>query len=821
MGAVGAILGGIWAAIKWIAGALWYPVSAYTGYEAVAVAITKIVFWTAVSYAVSSLLYEKPESPRSTTGGLILNSRSPNDPVPVIYGTMRVGGTQVFMHSDAVFNTRLHIVQTISEGEIDSILQVKLNDEDISNWNGWAGYSFKNGAADQTAIAGIPLWDDALRNTAHIYVQLIYDLVFNRWAGMPLITTKVKGIKVYDPRTETTEWSNNPAVCIYDFMRNKRYGVGIDEQFIDTTSIIDVANTLDDEGYEMNTCIVARENALDTLNKLLASCRTMLIWSQGKFRLKFLEYEAPVESFDESDILADSFSFNLPSIQDHPNTLIVRYVNEDSDYIQEEFKIHNPDALAANEEENSTEIVLSGVTDYETAYKCGVYQLERRLLDPRFTFTAGPKAIVLEAGDVIEVTHSLPGWVDQLVRIEGLKHLSSNEIQLEVVLETESLYDATLNIVDHTQWSTTLIDPTDVPLPPDNVQFTEENYVMKDNTYTRLKGTWEYSVSLVDYVEVWISRDLTNWFMHTKTTGAFTIEPVYEGETYYIKLRSVSIYGSKAELDDLDYYTRTISGVADPPNNVTGFNIGVADDKLSMGWNAVTNTDLLYYEIRWGASWGTAIPIAQVKATKKTFTGVKPGTHTFLIKAKDTLNNYSQTPGQKTVTIQNPIGYAQETFEASNFWDSTSYWNVEYYDDPVHGWVLSVCDSTSSLSGWWESPIYDLGSNDFRKLWNIFSWASDTPGGTWLAGAGDFDWEDVFDIGETWLQQFAGAPVGTIEMTLYFSEDGIDWDSFTGFELVSHECKGRYFYYRVTLTNVSDEVEILLKPVTFYSWMRT
>jgi len=804
----------------WIAGwGIWGLTAGTKAFVAFTYVVSTLLYTviTAAMYGLSYITRKKPEEITSLDY-LLVNGQSPKDPVPVVYGTMRIGGTWWWIETTGMLNTTLKACQTICEGEIDSLVQVKLNDVDISAKGGYAGYAFYNGAADQAVGPS----GDAARNTAYLYVYFVFSHWISMWSKIPLVTATVKGLKCYDPRTETTEWSNNPAVCIYDFMRNTRYGMGIDASFIDTTSIIDVANTLDDEGYEMNAVVAAKAPALDILTELLTSCRCSMLYSQGLWKMKFLEYEAPVMSLDEDDIVKESFTFNFPAAADLPNTIIVKFANADNDYVQEEFKIHDESQIInVDKEERAQTITLTGTTSYEQAHKCGVYQLERLKLGCRFIFVAGPKAIPLEPGDVIQVTHSLPGWTNQLVRIEEARYLPSGEVQLSVLLEHEDLYDDIVNIVDHTEWSTTLIDPTEILPQPDNVQFTEENYIMKDNTFTRLKGTWSFTHSFIDYVEVWISRDLTNWYMHTKTSGDFTIEPVYEGETYYIKLRAVSIYGSRADLNDLDYYARTISGVADPPNNVTGFNIGVADDKLSMGWNAVTNTDLLYYEIRWGASWGTAIPIAQVKATKKTFTGVKPGTHTFLIKAKDTLNNYSLVAGQKTVTIQNPIGYAQETAYGTDFSDSTSYWNVEWYDDPVHGRVLSVCDSTASLTGWWESPIYDLGSNDFRKLWNIFSWASDTPGGTWLAGAGDFDWEDVFDIGETWLQQFAGAPVGTIEMTLYFSEDGIDWDSFTGFELVSHECKGRYFYYRVTLTNVSDEVEILLKPVTFYSWMRT
>ncbi len=52
----------------------------------------------------------------------------------------------------------------------------------------------------------------------------------------------IKGLKVYDPRTGLTEWSDNPALCLADFITNSIYGCGYD---IDWDSVATVADLND------------------------------------------------------------------------------------------------------------------------------------------------------------------------------------------------------------------------------------------------------------------------------------------------------------------------------------------------------------------------------------------------------------------------------------------------------------------------------------------------------------------------------------------------------------------------------------------------
>jgi hypothetical protein len=112
------------------------------------------------------------------------------------------------------------------------------------------------GTADQAADADLVseslLWtsNHRARGIAYIYARFEYsaDAFPN---GVPVITTVVQGKKVYDPRTETTAYSSNAALCLRDYLISS--GVAFTSEIDDTlfstaANICDETVTLDAGG---------------------------------------------------------------------------------------------------------------------------------------------------------------------------------------------------------------------------------------------------------------------------------------------------------------------------------------------------------------------------------------------------------------------------------------------------------------------------------------------------------------------------------------------------------------------------------------------
>ena len=67
--------------------------------------------------------------------GVLLNKISANASIPIIYGTRKVGGNVVFLETSGTDNEFLYMIMVVSEGEIDDISQIYINDN-LVTWSG-------------------------------------------------------------------------------------------------------------------------------------------------------------------------------------------------------------------------------------------------------------------------------------------------------------------------------------------------------------------------------------------------------------------------------------------------------------------------------------------------------------------------------------------------------------------------------------------------------------------------------------------------------------------------------------------------------------
>ena len=218
---------------------------------------TGLVAGGVANLAVQSLIgSNSPSSAQSALSsaqaqGILINSQSNVDPIPVIYGRRRVGGTRVFIEVSGSSNEYLHLVLVLSEGPVTAIDNVYLDDvlSTDAKFTGLLTVTKHLGtpgeAADAALTADVPKWTSAckLSNCAYLYVKLKYDR--NAFSGLPTITADVRGRTLYDPRDGQTRYSNNPALVLRDYLSNAIYGRGIASSAIDDTSIAAAANACD------------------------------------------------------------------------------------------------------------------------------------------------------------------------------------------------------------------------------------------------------------------------------------------------------------------------------------------------------------------------------------------------------------------------------------------------------------------------------------------------------------------------------------------------------------------------------------------------
>ena len=78
-----------------------------------------------------------------TERGILLNKQSNNACVPVIYGERLVGGSRVFVESSGIDNEFLYIALILSEGEINDIEEIRVDDKVVT---------FASSFSDGTAV---------------------------------------------------------------------------------------------------------------------------------------------------------------------------------------------------------------------------------------------------------------------------------------------------------------------------------------------------------------------------------------------------------------------------------------------------------------------------------------------------------------------------------------------------------------------------------------------------------------------------------------------------------------------------------------------
>ena len=187
------------------------------------------------------------------------------------------------------------------------------------------------------------------------------------------------------------------------------------------------------------------------------------------------------------------------------------------------------------------------------------------------------------------------------------------------------------------------------------------------------------------------------------------------GHTYQVVI-SPSHYGTAhPTYTDNNYAKIQILGKWRAPDNVTGFSAswdGYAG-RVSLVWNAVTDLDLAYYEIRLGATWDEAVVVQTAERGSTAaidYVAVEQDlTLTYLIKAVDTSGIYSETAATDDVdvvtTIPVPTGLDLSTsanieVDGRTMANITATWdaNAEVSDIFDHYVIKWENDSTGKIN---------------------------------------------------------------------------------------------------------------------------
>lgn len=334
---------------------------------ATAIAITTAIINVGISVGISLLAQAFQKTPSQAPSDRQFINKSPVSPRVRSYGRVLIGGTQVFM---AARNARLMRVVAHNDGLIDAIeahyidgKEVSLDGDGfvnsepyISGSNHYVWIGWRLGTNTQTAIlnnlADFPEWDASHKGLGVAYTMTFFwqppaesfSSVFPAYENTAH-TVLIRASLVYDPRTSTTAWSDNAALCIRDYCTHET-GLMMPADWLDLEIDswkhgADVCDTLEAtlaggtvKKYRLWGSYDYSERPADVLNRMLTSCNGKIFpGPNGGLQLSVGEWVEPTVTVGGSSIR----SYRLGAGNEGPesfNVLSATYVEPDQGYAE-------------------------------------------------------------------------------------------------------------------------------------------------------------------------------------------------------------------------------------------------------------------------------------------------------------------------------------------------------------------------------------------------------------------------------------------------------------------------------------------------------
>ncbi len=426
--------------------------------------------------AVSSLLSsaiglkKKPETSTFTTEARdrtqVIRSSIANR--YVVYGETVMSGPLVFAASTGNKNQYLHLVIALAGHECEAIGSVYLGDDEIEDYRLDGSGNVTTGkytgvvrikkhlgavsqSADSDLVAEVTEWttNHKLSNIAYIYLRLEYnaDKFPN---GIPNIKAVVKGKKVCDPRTTTTAWSDNWALCMRDFLASH---IGADAEELDDSSIIAAANICDEvvatptgtqSRYTCNGAFDTGTTPAEIREELETAGAGACIYTQGKYHVYAGAYRTPIaQTFNEDGLRGDIIVHPRIARKELFNAVRGVYLSASNFWQPTDFPaVTNASYVAQdNGEEIYRDLQLSFANDSYMAQRIAKIHLEKSRQGISVKFPASLKALQVAPFDTIKLSIDDLGWNEKEFRVVGWEISPDGGIDLDLHEESSSCYD--------------------------------------------------------------------------------------------------------------------------------------------------------------------------------------------------------------------------------------------------------------------------------------------------------------------------------------------------------------------------------------------
>tara|TARA_R110001606_G_scaffold20237_1_gene72989 strand:+ start:9171 stop:11918 length:2748 start_codon:yes stop_codon:yes gene_type:complete len=803
--------------------------------SAVAGFITQGLVSTIVAGALSGLIPDDAQNGDRVAeqASALLNKAGNNNPLPVVYGYRKIGGTRVFMEVSGSDNEFLHVVIAMSEGEINSFENVYINDiiSTDSRFNGVLNVYTHTGADNQTAdsnlVASLPNWTSAhrLRGTSYVYVKLKFDVdAFPQ--GLPTITADLKGTKVYDPRPSggLTAWSDNPALCVRNYLTNSRYGRGIATSLIDDDSFKVAANYCDEnvniggatvKRYTCNGIVNTSQGSIGLLKELLTSCKGFLVFTGGKYKLVIDKVESAGFTFNEDNITG-AWTVSLGSKNTQFNRIRANFINKNKQW-QPDIAVVESSALRTldNGELLEKTTTLPYTTDIDRAKMITTININQSRQKISCEFNATIEALKAEVGDVVFIKHSTVGWqylnasAGKKFRIIKMALQNNDEVKVTAVEYADGSYDfGTIQVAD-TAPNTNLPDVTTTKIPV-NLLASEQLFVTNTGQGVQVRANLSWTAptdAFAQFYEVEYAEGSGAFQFVTSTRATSAEVNNLKAGTFSFRVRTVNTIGVRSAYITL---TQSLAGLTTPPVTIQNFSVNAIDGSAYLQWDRSPDIDVIHggflrirhTPITSGAVWAGGSALGQAMAGTSTNATLPLLAGTYMIKAVDSAGNFANTASLAITTVPNIIDFNVVATDTQS--PSFSGAKVNTIKDG-NTLVLTNTNNVVATSGSYTFSNYiDLGQVFTSRVTANFV-------------ASGFVQTDLIDgrtaLIDTWAN-FDGEPSDKVIATLEIRTTNTDptgsptWTPFQ--PLVIGDFQARAFQFRVVITSSDSSRNIAI-----------
>lgn len=409
--------------------------------------------------------------------GIMVNKNSNNEPIPVLYGDRRIGGTRVYVEtSDGAGDTAgteyLNIVLVLCEGQVEAATELWFNDEKVYDLtmahqtiygsadevpgNKFAGTSeieFFDGRDNQTVSTllqnsvGATAWSntDRLQGICYIVLKLKADADMYEGA-VPTFTVRAKGTQVFNPYTQTqipySAGGVNPVYALYNYLTDTRYGKGLDPADIywgtgtEEYSWSKAVNDVNTNNYFDG--LVYTENSLYDNTHMMAEMANMfLIYQNGQYRLKVqTSTESITRTLTTDDILSE-LKIVGDDKKNRYNKVTASFSDGAQNFHDDSVIVENSGYLTEDGETLETNYEFSLCTSKTRAIAMANQKIDVSRKQRMVEVTVSHRFLNSEVGDIIGLTHSALGFTNKPFRIMRMELSMDNTIHM-VLLEYDS-----------------------------------------------------------------------------------------------------------------------------------------------------------------------------------------------------------------------------------------------------------------------------------------------------------------------------------------------------------------------------------------------